>query len=198
MRRWVAPHRRLHHQGAIDWPTAAADDIDFVWIKATEGGDWTDRRFADDRTRAEAAGLRWGACHFFTFRTPAADQAGHFLATVPPGADLPPALDVEYGGNCARRPEWDTLGREVDVFLDRVEAETGRRPLVYVTEELMADHPGMLDDEVVWARSLLHPVRWGTRARVDVWQWANIGRVAGIEGRVDRNSTRRWAVSRPG
>ncbi|TIP02222.1 MAG: lysozyme, partial [Mesorhizobium sp.] len=28
-----------HHQGRIDWPRVAADDVVFAIIKATEGGD---------------------------------------------------------------------------------------------------------------------------------------------------------------
>ncbi|RVB51021.1 GH25 family lysozyme, partial [Mesorhizobium sp. M7A.F.Ca.CA.001.06.1.1] len=28
-----------HHQGRIDWPRVAADDVAFAVIKATEGGD---------------------------------------------------------------------------------------------------------------------------------------------------------------
>jgi hypothetical protein len=35
-----------HHQGAIDWRTLAADDIAFAYIKATEGTDHVDARFA--------------------------------------------------------------------------------------------------------------------------------------------------------
>lgn len=31
------------HQGNIDWEAVADDGISFVYIKATEGGDWTDR-----------------------------------------------------------------------------------------------------------------------------------------------------------
>jgi lysozyme len=34
-----------HHQGPIDWTEVAKDRVDFVYIKATEGGDWVDTRF---------------------------------------------------------------------------------------------------------------------------------------------------------
>lgn len=33
-------------QGQVDWPRVAGDDIDFAYVKATEGGDFVDRRFA--------------------------------------------------------------------------------------------------------------------------------------------------------
>ena len=34
-----------NHQGEIDWAKVAADDIDFAYIKASEGGDFVDRSF---------------------------------------------------------------------------------------------------------------------------------------------------------
>ena len=38
-----------HHQKAIDWERVAADGrFRFVWIKATEGGDFRDSRFAEN------------------------------------------------------------------------------------------------------------------------------------------------------
>jgi lysozyme len=33
------------HQGTIDWDRVAADDIEFAYVKATEGGDLVDARF---------------------------------------------------------------------------------------------------------------------------------------------------------
>lgn len=35
-----------HHQGQIDWDALAADGTTFAYIKASEGGDWTDDLFS--------------------------------------------------------------------------------------------------------------------------------------------------------
>ena len=48
------------HQGAIDWRALAADNVAFAYIKATEGGDWADPRFAENWRGATAAGHRPG------------------------------------------------------------------------------------------------------------------------------------------
>src|SRR5687767_5289040 len=77
--RWWFPHHRpdlrtgerygvdvSNHQGAIDWEAVAADGIDVAYLKATEGGDHVDRRFAASWDAARAAGLDVGAYHFFT------------------------------------------------------------------------------------------------------------------------------------
>ncbi|MBW2706938.1 MAG: lysozyme, partial [Deltaproteobacteria bacterium] len=36
-----------HHQGKIDWQKLRRAGIDFAYIKATEGGDFRDPRFAE-------------------------------------------------------------------------------------------------------------------------------------------------------
>src|SRR5690349_2704594 len=56
-----------HHQNEIDWRKVAHDDVSFAFIKATEGGDHRDTRFATNWKEAQAAGLKVGAYHFFTF-----------------------------------------------------------------------------------------------------------------------------------
>jgi len=93
-----------NHQGEIDWQRVADDEIDFAYIKSTEGGDFVDMYFERNWAQAKAAGLKVGAYHFFTFCTPERDQAANLLATVPlDDMDLPLALDLELGGNCAER-----------------------------------------------------------------------------------------------
>lgn len=82
------------HQGDIDWRRVAGDDIEFVYIKPTEGGDFVDARFAQNWAEAATVGLDRGAYHFFTFCAPATVQARNFLTVAPPDlAALPPAVD---------------------------------------------------------------------------------------------------------
>ena len=44
------------HQGEINWAKVADDDIGFTYIKATEGGDFEDPRFASNWRGAAEAG----------------------------------------------------------------------------------------------------------------------------------------------
>lgn len=104
-----------HHQGEIDWESVRADGITFAYVKATEGGDHIDRLFNRNAVEATAAGLRVGAYHFFTFCRSGREQAVHFLGVAPPQPDwLPPAIDIEYAGNCSRRPSATELEAEVN------------------------------------------------------------------------------------
>jgi Glycosyl hydrolases family 25 len=55
-----------NHQGEIDWSALAGSNVAFAYIKATEGGDFRDRRFQLNWDGAKRAGLARGAYHFFT------------------------------------------------------------------------------------------------------------------------------------
>jgi len=176
-----------HHQGAIDWETVAHEpNLVFAYLKASEGGDWRDPRFADNWQRARATGLKVGAYHFFTFcRTPL-EQAANFLEVAPrDSAALPPVVDVEFGGNCGARPSPEALRRDLGIFVDAVAKALERRPIVYLTPEA---HEGFFDGGEVghrlWIRSL-----WGEPpAGWTFWQFANRARVRGIATAVDLNA----------
>ena len=46
-----------HYQGSIDWPVLARQDLDFAFIKATEGSGHVDECFYDNWREAEKADL---------------------------------------------------------------------------------------------------------------------------------------------
>jgi lysozyme len=171
------------HQGAVDWPAVAADGIAFAYVKASEGGDSTDERFAENWAGAGDAGIRRGAYHFFTLCRPGAEQAEHFLRTAPPAdAALPPAVDLELVGNCSARPDAAAVEAELDAFLAPVEAAWGREVVLYVGEDWEGEYP-VLDrsPRPRWLVSFL--------GRPDpdwsVWQFHWWGDVDGVRGDVD-------------
>ncbi len=175
-----------HHQGEIDWRRVAADDVAFAIIKATEGGDYLDRLFEVNLQQAREAGLAVGAYHFFTFCRPGTDQARNFIATVPRDqALLPPVVDIEFGGNCPRRPTVEELKSELAAFLNPVEAAFGKEAVIYVIGDAASVYADALPERKRWVRSLArHPGHdnW------TYWQYHNTGRVDGIAGPVDLNA----------
>jgi lysozyme len=177
-----------HHQGAIDWQAVAGDGIEFAYLKATEGGDHLDTTFEANWTGAAAAGIDRGAYHFFTSCTPGDEQAAHFLATVPDGAELPPALDLELAGSCSARPPEDQVRAEVAAWVEAVEAGTGEQVLLYVGQD-WADRYGV---RAGWGDDHWIPRFW---RRPDeawlVWQLTFGADVHGIDGGVDLNVSRR-------
>lgn len=177
-----------HHQGAIAWDRVAGDGVDFAYIKATEGGDFTDRRFAENWRAAGAAGIARGAYHFFTFCRPGIEQAAHVIAIVPKEAGaLPLAIDLEFGGNCAPGPNRLDIETELAIFEAAVGAHYGQTSVIYATREFYEDRlAGAVLDNPLWLRSLLRQPSYA-RQPWTFWQYHNRGRVDGVTGPVDRN-----------
>jgi len=182
-----------HHQGDIDWSRVAGDDVQFAYIKASEGGDFRDQAFPRNWNAAGRAEIRRGAYHFFTLCRPGADQAANLLAAMPPDADaLPPAVDLEFLGNCrtASRMTPIDLRRELKAFLDLVEKRTGQPTLLYLTQEFDDAYQVSANfDRPLWLRRIVLEPKFGSRPWT-LWQASNFRRRDGINGRVDWNVAR--------
>jgi lysozyme len=201
MPRWAPPRSTYPiqgidvsgHQGRIDWQKLAGQGVDFAYIKATEGGDFKDKRFAANWTSAARARVRRGAYHFFTLCRPGAVQAANFLAAVPPDPDaLPPAIDLEFLGNCnsAQRMTPAEFREELRSFLYLVEWRTGQPTLLYLTQEFDEAYQVSANfDRPLWLRRIILEPRFGAHPWA-VWQASNFRRLDGIHGRVDWNVAR--------
>jgi lysozyme len=181
-----------HHRGPIRWTAVRSEGIAFAYVKATEGADFVDDRFRQNWSDARAAGLAVGAYHFFTFCSDGVSQANNFLATAPPAADsLPPAVDLEFGGNCAWVPDWSDLSQQLGAFLEILRRAYGREPVLYMTREFhdgyLRNAPDHFGSSPLWVRDLYRTPRWLGRRPWTLWQYANNGRVRGIDGLVDLN-----------
>jgi len=116
-----------HFQGQIDWDELASSDIEFAYIKATEGQYYVDPKFHANRSGAQTSGVTYGSYHFFHPDENALAQANHFLKTVGPINQLPPVIDIEVTNN--QTPE--KIKQGVKIWLDQVEQSTGCKPIIY-------------------------------------------------------------------
>lgn len=177
-----------HHQGDIDWSRLRRADLRFAYIKATEGASFRDPRFAGNWRAARAADVVPGAYHFYSLCKGGVEQAANFLDAF--GSlqrpALPPAVDLEFGGNCAMRPAPDVLIREIAEFLHVVETVAGCRPLIYTTQDFHAAYlAGRAGDRDLWVRNVFRRPRLEPGRHWLFWQFANRAHVEGIEGFVD-------------
>lgn len=182
-----------HHQGDIDWKKIAAQDIQFAYIKATEGEDFLDQDFKHNWHAAESVNILPGAYHYFTLCKTGYEQANNFLSRIgtPSSQSLPPAVDLEFGGNCKARPSPEAFRKELKIFLDLVQQAWGCRVVLYSTPDF---YPVYLQEHFVqnplWIRDLYRQPNENKYRQWQFWQYANRGKLDGIKGFVDLNVSR--------
>ena len=173
------------HQGEINWKSVAKTGIRFVYLKATEGGDFQDAKFTRNLQEATHAGLMCGAYHFFSLRTPGRVQAENFVKTVPQSIELPPAVDLEYWGNSSVRPLPAAFQVEFRTYVEVIWNHYHQVPLIYVSSDFSDVYLKGYSIENFWLRDILFsPSLDGTKAWM-LWQFSERGRVEGIKGYVD-------------
>lgn len=182
-------------QGDIDWQRVRGSGVSFAFIKATEGGDHLDDRFAQNWRAAGAAGVPRGAYHFYYFCRTANEQAEWFIRNVPKerGA-MPPVLDMEWNHksrNCPQRPGAEVVRAEMQVFISRVSRHYGQTPVVYTTPDFFHENELWRLPKVAafWLRSVAaHPSVIYPGQEWRFWQYTGTGMVPGISGKADINA----------
>jgi len=187
-----------HHDEGIQWPAVRDSGVTFVYIKATEGIDFTDPLFEDHWDNAGKAGLLRGAYHFFRALDDGATQARFFLDTVfshngeKRHGELIPVVDVE----AADGVDPETLLAELKVWLEKVEEATGAKPMIYTgvgfwnrlgdnaATTAFASYPLWIAEYEVQEPTL--PGAWDSWT---LWQYTEDAAVAGIGVPVDQSRT---------
>jgi len=176
-----------HYQGHIKWErVSASKDIQFVYVKATEGSGFVDDCYLRNLYGAKRAGIPVGVYHFFRPNVSALTQLENFRTNVDPRQqDLIPIVDVEKRGKGSLA---QFQGR-LKAFLDGVERMFGVKPIVYTGVNFYAKYlagrftgyrfmvaryaeefPGLCDDVPIL-----------------LWQYTCTSSVDGIRGHVDRS-----------
>lgn len=179
-----------HYQGNISWPELALNKegkfpIRFIFMKATEGGDFDDKTFSRNFELAREHGFVRGAYHFFSPRTDVKKQVEFFIKNVALKAgDLPPVLDVEAVGKNSK----EELQEKVIYWLTRVEAHYGVKPIIYASYKFKMKYldNSFFNDYPYWiAHYHVDAVHYtGTW---NFWQHSDRGVVSGIKEDVDLN-----------
>jgi len=182
------------YQGDIDWSAVRDAGVKFVWIKATEGGDYVDDKFAQNWAAAKAAGIPHGAYHFMYWCRPPEEQAQWFIEHVPRDPDaLPPVLDVEWtplSKTCPRHVPRAVALADMKVILDAMQQAYGKRSVIYTSVDFYRDVlEGQLTNYQLWVRSVKYfpSVKYGAR-RWHFWQHSEHAHIPGIRGNVDENA----------
>lgn len=174
------------YQADIEMNALKDQDIEFIYIKATEGSTHQDDRFAENWENAEKAEILSGAYHFFSYDSEGRTQAENFINTVGPDLKgrLLPAVDVEYYGDKEENPpEKSDVIRELRTFLEIVEEEYGVSPIIYTRSDVYEKYlKGEFDDYKKWISSLYTPLSWNYKGDWYIWQYLNRGELEGYTG----------------
>ena len=178
------------YQQVINWEEVKKMEVSgvkigFVFIKATEGEADVDERFSKNWKKTKEMGIPRGAYHFFLAGKDALTQALNFLDIVQlQKGDMPPVLDVEDRNSVS--PE--TLRSKIKIFLNKVERETGVKPIIYSNVDFYEKYlSGYFDDYPFWAAHYLQPGKPRINRLWNFWQHNEAGRVNGILSKVDFN-----------
>lgn len=178
-----------HHQNEVDWRLIKEQEIQFAFIKATEGGDFIDKRFNENWREAIENGIDVGAYHFFTFCSDPKEQANNFIDVVPKiDNSLPPVIDLEFGGNCKLKKDKDSLINDIKIFEEIIYNHYLKKPILYITEDFY--NAFLLDefkDNPIWARDIYKKPKLKDKREWILWQYGNRGHLKGINMYVDLN-----------
>ncbi|PTU20823.1 hypothetical protein P175DRAFT_0516453 [Aspergillus ochraceoroseus IBT 24754] len=172
----------------VNWKTAVADGVEFIYVKATEGINVQNLRFPLQTQGAVAAGVLHGAVHFATAaESSGAAQADFFIEHggdwTPDGQTLPGVLEME--GNIAGKlcHGGMTPTEITDWMLDfshTYQLRTGRAPMLFLSAKWWAQCAGnnatLGADHALWLANWADemgalPVGWTEAA---FWQYAGL------------------------
>jgi lysozyme len=178
-----------HHQGSIDWNELKKENFAFVFMKATEGKTFTDPEFKNYLEKAKLSGLAVGAYHFFTFCTSGKEQADHFIATVPKGQNILPVLDLEFDATAECGKTEAQVAKEVNDFIEKIKNNYGHTPVLYMPVAFYKRYArGQFENCNLWIRSTNGKPNLPDNKQWHFWQYAEHGKVKGIDGFVDLNA----------
>jgi lysozyme len=178
-----------HHQGEIQWNKISPQRYQFIYLKATEGGDFKDRKFSDNWLQAREQGFLVGAYHFYRLCRDGRVQAENFIATVPKKENaLPPVIDLEYDSNCINTFTKEQLLQEIQIMHDKLYEHYEKQPIFYISKSfyniVLADQ---FKQTPLWVREYQGKPNLKNNPPWLFWQHTNQGKISGIDKVVDLN-----------
>ena len=173
------------YQGEIDWEKLSNQNIDFAYIKATEGRSYTDERFQYNYQNAITTNLKIGAYHFFSFDSDAISQSENYIKNVPKDMNLlPPVVDIEfYGDKNKNIPDVETTREQLKKLLERLEEYYQKKPIIYATNTsynlYIKDN---FEEYKIWIRDIFSTPNLKDNRKWTLWQYTNRERLEGYNG----------------
>ena len=182
------------NNGRVNWKLLAAD-MDFAWVKATEGRSYVNPYFSSDLKQARAAGLPVGAYHYARPDVNnAVAEATHFLNVYrPQPGDLLPVLDLEVHANLSGAGMTAWAATWMELVKQGINAEV----VLYTYPYFISGDMGgaaALKGTKLWYADYYYAKPWKFRYQdqaknfnIVAHQYTSSGHAGGVNGRVDLN-----------
>jgi lysozyme len=175
------------YQGTINWAEVTTSNVRFAVTRISDGLNYQDNQFNRNWAAIKDAGLIRGAYQFFEPGVDALAQADMVVSKVGKLGvnDLPIQLDMEVtGGEPAA-----TIVSRMKVWIERVTAGTGKRPMIYSAKYFWNDNVASRDFNTypLWVANygVTCPDMPDPWSNWTIWQYADNRTVPGISGGVD-------------
>lgn len=176
-----------NHQGRIDWNTVSKDEnVQFVYIKATEGATYVSPTFESNIREARKAGMKVGCYHFLRATSYIHDQFKNFTDYCKQEEqDLAPLIDIEVKGRWTPAQLVDSL----QLFADMLEKHYGRRPVIYTSANFYNKYLSVQFSkyELFIAKYSEEEPLLNDGTDYTLWQYTDGGSVNGIRTDVDKS-----------
>lgn len=168
------------HNSVEDWSKVKAS---FIYVKATEGTTFQDKKFKSHFTEAKKRNIPVGAYHFMTTSSSAKSQFYNFYNTTRSyKMDLIPVLDIERqtkGYSISKKK----LQREVRIFVNLCKKYYGKAQIIYCSQHFyIRNFKGKFNDCQYWCGDVYFPALIPCSIHQQ-----SIKKVPGFKGRVDYN-----------
>ena len=178
------------YQDVINWKSVKkmnidGFDIDFAFIKATEGTSLLDQNFIQNWVRIKDAKIIRGAYHFFLPHKDAVLQANHFCEKVKLSkGDLPPVIDIETENKMSK----EKIRRGLKSWLKVVEKKYQMKPIIYTNLSFYRDNlEGYFNEYPIWVANYSGGSEPKIKKEWCFWQISEAATVNGIRSKVDFN-----------
>ena len=174
--------------GRIDRDLISNEDVNFLFLRATEGLYTVDSQFSENITIANEKGIPVGAYHWLLPELHVGQQADLFFSTIKDfQCSLPPVVSIKL-----QAMNNEDLSKNVQTFMRLLEQKLHVKPIIYTSEKswqiiqdtanwgcdypLWIDQPGKLWPKQVWP--------WAGWA---FWQHSYQASMPGIQNEVGMN-----------
>lgn len=182
-----------HHNGNINWDQVS--DVEFVYIKATEGATYVDPMYQQNIKEARAKKLRVGAYHYFRTTSSVQKQFENYKKHVKKSdIELIPMVDVEECRKWSTVQFQDSLMR----FIQLVKSHYGKAPMIYSVNTFYNKYcaPKFNNYYLMIGRYGNEEPFIKGRGAYTIWQNSQTGRLTGIPNNVDIDIFRKNASVR--